>query len=79
MYFDGAANHSGFGINVFLISPHGDHIPRVVSLAFSNRYLVVNNTIEDEAYILRLETIFEIEIREMEVYVLQFCNYTNLR
>ena len=28
MYFDGAANHSGYGIGVLLISPHGDHIPR---------------------------------------------------
>ncbi|RVW53020.1 Retrovirus-related Pol polyprotein from transposon 17.6 [Vitis vinifera] len=27
MYFDGAANHSGYGIGVLLISPHGDHIP----------------------------------------------------
>ena len=28
MYFDGAANHSGYGIGVLLIFPHGDHIPR---------------------------------------------------
>ena len=28
MYFDGAANHSGYGIGVLLISPHGDHILR---------------------------------------------------
>ena len=27
MYFDGAANHFGYGIGVLLISPHGDHIP----------------------------------------------------
>ena len=26
MFFDGAANHSGYGIGVLLISPHGDHI-----------------------------------------------------
>ncbi|RVW97363.1 hypothetical protein CK203_026313 [Vitis vinifera] len=32
MYFDGAANHSGYGIGVLLISPHGDHIPRSVRL-----------------------------------------------
>ena len=25
VYFDGAANHSGYGIGVLLISPHGDH------------------------------------------------------
>ena len=35
MYFDGVANHSGCGIGVLLISPHGDHIPRSVHLAFS--------------------------------------------
>ncbi|RVW87092.1 hypothetical protein CK203_048334 [Vitis vinifera] len=34
MYFDGAANHSRYGIGVLLISPHGDHIPRSVCLAF---------------------------------------------
>ncbi|RVW90204.1 hypothetical protein CK203_041986 [Vitis vinifera] len=28
MYFDGAANHFGYGIGVLLISPHGDHILR---------------------------------------------------
>ena len=33
MYFDGAANHSGYEIGVLLISPHGDHILRSVHLA----------------------------------------------
>ncbi|RVW11748.1 hypothetical protein CK203_089739 [Vitis vinifera] len=28
LYFDGAANQSGFGIGILLISPQGDHIPR---------------------------------------------------
>ena len=36
MYFDGAANHCEYGIDVLLISPHGDHIPRLVRLAFAN-------------------------------------------
>ena len=36
MYFDGAANHSGYGIGVLLISSHGDHIPRSVCLEFSD-------------------------------------------
>ena len=36
MYFDGAANHSRYGIGVLLISPHGDHIPRSIHLAFSD-------------------------------------------
>ena len=30
LYFDGAANQSGFGIDILLISPQGDHIPRSV-------------------------------------------------
>ena len=36
MYFDGAANHFGYGIGVLLRSPHGDHILRSVCLAFSD-------------------------------------------
>ena len=36
MYFDGVANHFGYGIGVLLRSPHGDHIPRFVHLAFSD-------------------------------------------
>ena len=27
LHFDGAANQSGFGIGILLISPQGDHIP----------------------------------------------------
>ena len=52
MYFDGATNHSGYGIGVLLISPHGDHIPRSVRLAFSDQHPATNNIIEYEACIL---------------------------
>ncbi|KAL6338336.1 hypothetical protein AAG906_018685 [Vitis piasezkii] len=38
MYFDGAANHSGYGIGVLLISSYGDHIPRSICLEFSDRH-----------------------------------------
>ena len=62
MYFDGAATHSGYGIGVLLISPHGDHIPRSVRLAISNRFPATNNIIEYEACILRLKTTLELEI-----------------
>ena len=68
MYFDGAANHSGYGISVLLISPHGDHIPRSVRLAFSNQHLATNNIVEYEACILGLETALELGIRQMEVF-----------
>ncbi|RVW13629.1 Pol polyprotein [Vitis vinifera] len=50
MYFDGAANQSGYGIGVLLVSPQGDHIPRSVRLAFSDRHPATNNIVEYEAY-----------------------------
>nr|CAN65636.1 hypothetical protein VITISV_037276 [Vitis vinifera] len=68
MYFDGAANHSGYGIGILLISPHDDHIPRSVRLAFSDRHPATNNIVEYEACILGLETTLELEIGQMEVF-----------
>ena len=68
MYFDGAANHSGYGIGVLLISPHGDHIPRSVRLAFSDRYPATNNIVEYEACILGLETALELGVGQIEVF-----------
>ena len=68
MYFDGAANHSGYGIGVLLISPRGDHIPRSVRLAIADRYLATNNIVENEACILGLETALELGIRKMEIF-----------
>ena len=49
MYFSGATNHSGFGIGILLISSQGDHIPRSVCLAFSNRHPATNNIVKYEA------------------------------
>ncbi|WKA01479.1 hypothetical protein VitviT2T_019760 [Vitis vinifera] len=68
MYFDGATNQSGYGIGVMLVSPQGDHIPRSVRLAFSDRYPTTNNIVEYEACILGLETALELDIRQMEVF-----------
>ena len=68
MYFDGESNHSGYGIGVLLISPHGDHISRSVCLAFSDRYPAVNNIVEYEACIIGLETTLELEIIRMEIF-----------
>ena len=68
MYFDGAANHSGYGIGVLLISPHGDHISRSVCLAFADRFPATNNIVEYEACILGLETAIELRIRRMEIF-----------
>ncbi|WJZ81322.1 hypothetical protein VitviT2T_001171 [Vitis vinifera] len=68
MYFDGATNHSRYGISVLLISPHGDHIPRSVRLGFSDRHLTINNIVKYEACILGLEIALELGIRQMEVF-----------
>ncbi|RVW73547.1 Ribonuclease HI [Vitis vinifera] len=62
------SNHSGYGIGVLLISPHGDHVPRSVRLAFSDRHPATNNIVEYEACILGLETALELGIRQMEVF-----------
>ena len=61
-------NHSGYGIGVLLISPHGDHIPRYIHLAFSDRHPAMNNIVEYEACILGLETTLKLGIRQMEVF-----------
>ncbi|RVW40904.1 hypothetical protein CK203_076965 [Vitis vinifera] len=68
MHYDGAANHFGYGIGVLLISPYGDHIPRSVRLAFSDRHPTTNNIVEYEACILGLETTLELKIRQIEVF-----------
>ncbi|KAL6335026.1 hypothetical protein AAG906_025813 [Vitis piasezkii] len=68
MYFDGAANHSGYGIGLLLISPHGDHIPRSIRLAFSDRHPATNNIVEYEACILGFEITLELGIRQMKVF-----------
>ncbi|KAL6321576.1 hypothetical protein AAG906_024569 [Vitis piasezkii] len=50
LYFDGAANQSGFGIGILLISPQGDHIPRSVrwrSTGFQLGYSRLRNQFAD--------------------------------
>ncbi|RVW68879.1 hypothetical protein CK203_062939 [Vitis vinifera] len=68
MYFDGAANHSGYKIGVLLISPYGDHIPRSIRLTFLYRHPTTNNIVEYEACILGLEIALKLGIRQMEVF-----------
>ena len=68
MYFDGATNHSRYGISVLLISPHGDHIPKSIRLGILDRYPATNNIVEYEAFILWLETAHEHGIRHMEIF-----------
>ena len=55
-------------MGVLLISPHGDHIPRSVRLAFLDRYPATNNIVEYEACILGLETALELGVGQIEVF-----------
>ena len=68
MYFNGAANQSGFGIGILLISPQGDHIPRSVRLVFSDHHRLTNNIVEYEACITGLETALDLGIRQLEIH-----------
>eukprot|EP00261_Vitis_vinifera_P032168 XP_019073411.1 PREDICTED: uncharacterized protein LOC100853222 [Vitis vinifera] len=68
LYFDGAANQSGFGIGILLISPQGDHIPRSVQLAFSDHHRLTNNIEKYEACITGLETALDLGIRQLEIH-----------
>ena len=60
LYFDGAANQSGFGISILLISPQGDHILISVRLTFSDHHRLTNNIVEYEACIIGLETALDL-------------------
>ena len=68
LYFDGAANQLGFGIDILLISPQGDHIPRLVRLAFSDHRRLTNNIVEYEACITGLETTLGLGVRQLEIH-----------
>ena len=66
LYFDSAANQSGFDIGILLISPQGDHIPRSVRLTFSDHHRLTNNIVEYEACITSLETTLDLGVRQLE-------------
>ena len=53
MYFDGALNQYGNGVEVLLITPEGSHIPLVIKLNFE----VTNNMAEYEACIVGMEAL----------------------
>ena len=67
-YFNGAANQSGFGIGILLISPLGDHIPISVRLVFSDHRRLTNNIVEYRACITGLETVLDLGIRQLEIH-----------
>ena len=68
LYFDGAANQSGFGIGILLISIQGDHIPRSSRLTFSDHHRLTNNIVEYEACIIGLETALDLGVRYLEIH-----------
>ena len=68
LYFDGAANQSGFGIGILLISPEGDHIPISVRLVFFDHHRLTNNIVEYEACITGLETALDLGIIQLEIH-----------
>ena len=68
LHFDGAANQSGFGIGILLISPQGDHIPISVRLVFSDHHRLANYIVEYEACIKGLETALDLGIRQLEIH-----------
>ncbi|KAL6320241.1 hypothetical protein AAG906_005312 [Vitis piasezkii] len=68
LYFDGAANQSGFGIGILLISPQGDHIPRSIRLTFSDDHWLTNNIVDYEACITGLETALDLGVRQLEIH-----------
>ena len=68
LYFDGAANQSGFGIGILLISHQGDHIPRPVRLTFYDHHRLTNNIVEYEAFITGLETVLDLGVRQLEIH-----------
>ena len=68
LYFDSATNQSGFGIDILLISPQGDHIPKSIRLAFSDHHQLTNNIIEYEACITSLETVLNLGVRQLEIH-----------
>ena len=68
LYFNGVANQLGFGIDILLISPQGDCIPRSVRLTFSYHHRLTNNIVEYEACITGLETALDLGVRQLEIY-----------
>ena len=68
LYFDGAANQSGFGIDILLISPQGDHIPISIWLAFSDHHRLTNNVVVYKTCITGLETALNIGVRQLEIH-----------
>ena len=64
MYFDGASNALGHGVETVLISPEGNHCPFTAKLSFD----CTNNVVEYEACVLGLQAAIENKIKSLSVY-----------
>ncbi|XP_077242608.1 uncharacterized protein LOC143883137 [Tasmannia lanceolata] len=64
MYFDGASNSKGKGINIVLVSRRDEHIPISIKLDFD----YTNNVAEYEACIAGLEVALYLEVQDLDVY-----------
>ncbi|XP_057999350.1 uncharacterized protein LOC131178408 [Hevea brasiliensis] len=64
MYFDGAINVSGSGIELVLVSPYGKHFPIAVKLKFE----CTNNVAEYKACVSGLQVAIKMKIKKLEVY-----------
>ena len=64
MYFDGAMNQYGNGIKLLQITLDGSHVPLAVKLNFE----ATNNMAEYEACIARMDALWELRVKEVEVF-----------
>ena len=64
MYFDGASNVLGRGVEVVLISPKGNHCPFRAKLSFE----CTNNVAKYKACVLGLQTAIAKKIKSLNVY-----------
>ena len=64
MYFNKAINQYGNGIGILLITLEGSHIPLAIKLNFE----ATNNMAEYEACIARMEVLWELRVKEAEVF-----------
>ena len=64
LYFDGAANSTGNGVRVVLVSPKGQQIPISVKLNFD----CTNNVMEYEACIVGLQVALEFDAYDLSIF-----------
>ena len=64
MYFDGAVNQFGVGVEIILLTPEG----KVVLIAKKLAFRVTNNKAEYEACALRMEALIALGVTEVKIF-----------